>query len=45
MSSSQIVTARNANTRVLDIEGPHFLLQADPQAAARTLREFAREAM
>ena len=32
-----------AGGRVVDIEAPHLLLQASPQAAARAIREFIRE--
>ena len=40
-SASERFTRLSAGSRVVDIEGPHLLLQARPEAAARPIREFA----
>jgi pimeloyl-[acyl-carrier protein] methyl ester esterase len=40
-SASRLFVRLSPNSRVVDIEGPHLLLQARPDAAARVIREFA----
>jgi pimeloyl-[acyl-carrier protein] methyl ester esterase len=40
-AASKLFARLSSNARVVDIEGPHLLLQARPNAAAGALREFA----
>ena len=40
-SASKLFARLASNARVADIQGPHFLLQARPDAAAAAIREFA----
>lgn len=42
-SASMLMSALNSNTRVVDVEGPHFLLQVAPAEAARFVGAFVRE--
>ena len=42
-SAAATFTRLAPNARVAEIEGPHFLLQASPVAAARAIRDFIRE--
>jgi pimeloyl-ACP methyl ester carboxylesterase len=39
-SAAELFARLSSNARVVDIEGPHFLLQARPEAAASAIREF-----
>ncbi|HEX6006446.1 MAG TPA: alpha/beta fold hydrolase [Burkholderiales bacterium] len=42
-SASAVISARVPGTKVVSIEGPHFLLQSKPQECAAAVRAFARE--
>jgi pimeloyl-ACP methyl ester carboxylesterase len=42
-SAAAAVSSLGSKVRVVDIEAPHFLLQANPTAAASAIREFMRE--
>jgi pimeloyl-ACP methyl ester carboxylesterase len=42
-SAAPTFTNVGSKVRVVDIEAPHFLLQANPTAAASAIREFMRE--
>jgi pimeloyl-ACP methyl ester carboxylesterase len=42
-SAAAAFTSLGSKVRVVDIEAPHFLLQANPTAAALAIREFMRE--
>ncbi len=44
-SASKRVKRLAPSTRVIEIDAPHYLLQARPEAAAATVSEFARELM
>jgi pimeloyl-ACP methyl ester carboxylesterase len=40
-SAGTLFSRLSSNARVVDIEGPHFLLQSRPAPAAKAIREFA----
>ena len=42
-SATRAFTECVSNARVVDIEAPHFLLQANPTAAAQAIRDFMRQ--
>jgi pimeloyl-ACP methyl ester carboxylesterase len=42
-SAATLFARLSSNARVVDIEGPHFLLQSRPAPAAQAIREFASE--
>jgi pimeloyl-[acyl-carrier protein] methyl ester esterase len=44
-SASKRVKRLAPSTRIIEIDAPHYLLQARPQAAVATVSEFARELM
>ena len=42
-AASELVSQLNPRTKVVQVEGPHFLLQAAPSEAARVVGAFVRE--
>jgi pimeloyl-ACP methyl ester carboxylesterase len=42
-AASELVMAESRHARIVELAGPHFLLQVAPQAAARAIQEFLRQ--